>query len=146
MINYTITQVWLLWALIFVIFEMGTPGLFFSLSLAFGALSAAAGAWNDIAVLSQWLVFFGGTVFSLIGLNAWVAVNVLKDQEVTNVHALIGKKGVVIKNATEYHAAQIKVGGECWSALSQDGQFLAYGDNVTIINVTGVKLIVKINQ
>lgn len=145
MIVYTVTQIWLFLALLFIMFEIGTPGLFFSLSFAFGALSASVGAWNNLTILSQWGFFFGGAIVSLLILKALVAVDA-SGSEATNVHALIGKQGIVVKETIECNPAQIKVGGECWLALTEDGQPLQNKKIVTIINVTGTKLIVKINK
>ena len=145
MIVYTVTQIWLFLALLFVMFEIGTPGLFFSLSFAFGALSASVGAWNNLTILSQWGFFFGGTIVSLLMLKAWVAVDA-PGSGTTNVHALMGKQAIVLKKTMECKPAQIKVGGECWLALEKDCQTLESGQKVTIINVTGTKLIVKINK
>lgn len=146
MINYTVTQIWLLATIFFVIFEMGTPGLFYSLSFAFGALTAAMGAWNGFSVFLQWTMFFCGAICSLLMLKAWVTSVTFANKEVSNIDALIGKQGIVVKEVSNVQCARVKVGSEYWFAQSEDAHSLKNGMQVTIINVTGTKLIVKINK
>ena len=143
MITYTVTQIWLFAALLFTLFEMGTPGLFFSLSFAFGSLGSAVAAYNGLPYLQQWGVFFASTIVALLCLKAWVAVDAPGTQVHTNTDALIGKQGTVVKEATVRRATQVRVGGEYWSAQTENDQELKNGTKVKIVNVTGAKLIVK---
>ena len=54
---------WTIFALVMGIGELFTAG-FFLLPFAIGAASAAILAWFGAAILAQWLVFFGVTVFT----------------------------------------------------------------------------------
>ncbi|MBQ9098946.1 MAG: NfeD family protein [Clostridia bacterium] len=63
----------------------------------------------------------------------------------TNAESLIGKVCIVteeIRNIDE--VGEVKVGGLCWSARSQDPtRVIAVGEQVTILEIQGVKLIVS---
>lgn len=68
-----------------------------------------------------------------------------KKDHKTNVDALIGKACIVteeIRNIDE--VGEVKVGGLCWSARAEEPtRVIAVGEQVTIVEIQGVKLIVK---
>ena len=71
-----------------------------------------------------------------------------KDSTKMNNDAMIGKKGVVIKeiNSTE-DVGQVKVAGELWSAITINDEKIKINEIVKVTKVDGVKLIVtKINE
>ena len=64
--------------------------------------------------------------------------------EKTNADALIGRCAIVteeINNLLEQ--GEVRVGGLCWSARSAGGDTIAVGEQVEILEIKGVKLIVK---
>lgn len=71
-----------------------------------------------------------------------------KDNTKMNNDAMIGKKGVVIKeiNSTE-DVGQVKVAGELWSAIALNDERIKINEIVEVTKVDGVKLVVtKINE
>lgn len=71
-----------------------------------------------------------------------------KDSTKMNNDAMIGKKGVVIKeiNSTE-DVGQVKVAGELWSATTLNDEKIKINEIVEVTKVDGVKLVVtKINE
>lgn len=71
-----------------------------------------------------------------------------KDNTKMNNDAMIGKKGIVIKeiNSTE-EVGQVKVAGELWSAITINDEKIKINEIVKVTKVDGVKLIVtKINE
>jgi membrane protein implicated in regulation of membrane protease activity len=66
-------------------------------------------------------------------------------KEKTNADALIGQTCVVteeINNLAE--SGEVRVGGLCWSARTEDnGAVIPVGATVTVLDIRGVKLIVK---
>lgn len=71
-----------------------------------------------------------------------------KDNTKMNNDAMIGKKGVVIKeiNSTE-DVGQVKVAGELWSATTLNDEKIKINEIVEVTKVDGVKLVVtKINE
>ena len=90
-------------------------------------------------------------LFLAIGLVLVVATRPLcrrflsTKEEKTNVDAIVGKVCIVteeIRNIEEQ--GEVKVGGLCWSARAEDPtRVIAVGEQVEIVEISGVKLIVK---
>ncbi len=56
----------------------------------------------------------------------------------TNVDALIGKSGIIVKSIKKNHPGQMKIDGELWRAESEDD--IKVGNRVVIQSATGVTL------
>ena len=89
-------------------------------------------------------------VFLILGLVLVVATRPLcrrfltTKQEKTNVDAIVGKICIVteeIRNIDE--VGEVKVGGLHWSARAADNRIIPVGEQVTVKEVQGVKLIVE---
>ena len=89
-------------------------------------------------------------VFVVVGLALVIATRPLcrkllkGKKQTTNAPALIGRVCIVteeIRNIDE--VGEVKLGGLCWSARSEDGRIIPVGEQVTVLAVQGVKLIVK---
>lgn len=66
-----------------------------------------------------------------------------KDDTKMNNNAMIGKKGIVIKEINPLEeTGQVKVAGELWSAITLDKEKIAINEMIKVINVKGVKLVV----
>lgn len=90
-------------------------------------------------------------LFVVVGLALVIATRPLcrkflkVKREKTNAESLIGKICIVteeIRNIDE--VGEVKVGGLCWSARAEDAErVIAVGEHVEIVEIKGVKLIVK---
>lgn len=70
-----------------------------------------------------------------------------KDNTKMNNNAMIGKKGIVIKEINPLQeTGQVKVAGELWSAISLDNNKIDINETVTVTKVEGVKLVVTKND
>ena len=96
---------------------------------------------------SPWLQLI---LFLAIGLALVISTRPLcrkflaSKEEKTNVDALIGKTCLVteeIRNIDEI--GEVKIGGLCWSARAADGRVIPVGEQVTVKEIQGVKLIVE---
>ena len=96
---------------------------------------------------SPWLQVI---LFLVIGLALVIATRPIcrrflnTGEQKTNVDALVGKVCIVteeIRNIDE--VGEVKLGGLCWSARAADGRVIAVGEQVTVQEIQGVKLIVK---
>ena len=68
-----------------------------------------------------------------------------KDDVSTNAYSIIGKEALVVEDIDTINGkGQIKVGGEIWSAKSENNQIIEKGKKVEIISIDGVKVIVKL--
>lgn len=115
------------------------------------------------ALVTIW--FVGGALvamlFALLGLSftaqvvAFVAVSLVllvitrplvkrKPEAIvaTNVNAVIGKLGIVTKEASEFFTGQGKVEGQIWTIQPLDGHHLHLDTQFIVQEVEGVKLLV----
>jgi len=91
-------------------------------------------------VLSSVVVF----VALVLSTRRFAAKWTGKDDQVrTAVDALVGKTAVVTKEIQGNERGLVKVGGEEWSAKSEDGRTIPQGVQVEILRVDGVHLVVK---
>ena len=72
------------------------------------------------------------------------ALKFAKPKAKSNIDALIDKEGIVTEeiNNSE-NKGRIKVIGQDWAALSENNNIIEAGKKVVILNVTGIKLIVR---
>ena len=64
--------------------------------------------------------------------------------EKTNVYSIIGKKGIVIEDIDwNKGTGQIKVGGETWSAKTNEQIDIPKDSEVEVVDIDGVKAFVK---
>lgn len=135
---------WLIIAFFFLILEMGSPGLFFFLAFFFGGLGAAALTFFTDSLMVQTVIFFLGTVSALFFLRYYArAAEKDRPHERTNVYALQGKRGFVIKRITVEMPGLVKIDGEIWVARSLHGELLEEKVSVEVVDVRGAHVIVK---
>jgi len=61
-----------------------------------------------------------------------------------NSNALIGKSGIVLKDIQgDDKVGQVKVAGEIWSAICKENTQIEKGSKITVLEISGVKLVVK---
>jgi len=136
---------WLIAALLFLLFEVGSPGLFLFLSFSFGSLAGAIANYYGFSIVPQSLAFLAGTLMSLFVLRYWLLakLNEGKPHIRTNVHALHGKQGVILKAIEPSGVGQVKVRGEIWSARSAHNIVILKGAKIVVIRVSGSHVIVE---
>lgn len=132
---------WIFLALIFVVLELGHPGLLFFLSFAFGSLAAAAARFFDYALLGQLVIFFVMTIVAMIFLRTFLK-KMHKSIYQTNVYALIGKHGIVTNDINPYQPGYITLEGQTWLARSVDNQTFNVQMKVRIVGVRGAHVLV----
>jgi membrane protein implicated in regulation of membrane protease activity len=137
---------WIIAALLCVCCEMGTPGLFWFLSFAFGCLLAATLAFVDLHINIQLVGFLAGVLIGFVCLYKYSRKLNQKVVIQTNIAALKGKIGIVIMPIKPEQFGQIKLKGEIWSATAQGGVTILNGELVEVVGSSGCHLIVKINQ
>jgi len=73
-----------------------------------------------------------------------VAIKKLKMGKVkTNVDALAGKDALVIKAIEKFNRGEIKIGGQIWTAISEDGGEIPENTECVIVRIEGVKAVVR---
>src|ERR1700722_9201500 len=105
---------WLIIAFFFLIMEMGSPGLFFFIAFFCGGLIAASVSMLTSSVIIQTICFLSGTGVASLFLRYCVVPRIGKDRhhERTNVYALKGKQGFVVKNISFEYPGLVRINGE----------------------------------
>jgi len=133
---------WLIVAIIFLFAEIGTPGLFFFVAFAVGSCFAAVFAYLQYSLMVQCIIAVVFSSIAFLVLRHYFTIT-WSMRPKTNVEALVGKQGVVVKTIKEHQNGLVKVGGEIWTARVQGGVILHEGTVVEVVEVKGNKLIVK---
>ncbi len=135
---------WLIAAGVFFIIEMATIG-FLVFWFGIGALLAMATSFITDNILIQALVFIITSTLLLIFTKPLVDKFIKIPKEVkTNAYSIIGKKGIVISKINNIEGVgQIKIDGEVWSAKSATDEDIPENTEVEIVEIDGVKAVVK---
>jgi membrane protein implicated in regulation of membrane protease activity len=91
----------------------------------------------------QIVIFVVFTFLLFINLRRFSKKLISEKTEETNIFALKGKTGNVIKSIPQDGRGYVKIGGEQWSAVAQDGKEITEGEKIVVISTEGNKLIVK---
>lgn len=144
-------QVWIVAAALLLVAEMFAPG-FWLASVAIGCLAAGIAGLFPIGLLGQILVFAGSSLGSLLGLRPVLVRRFLHPPGTgvrTNVEALVGKSGVVVKRFDPVtRLGRVVVEGEDWrgtllEAGSGGGAALEPGTRIVVVQVDGSTLVVE---
>jgi membrane protein implicated in regulation of membrane protease activity len=132
---------WTVMAVVMGIGEIFTAG-FFLLPFAIGAAAAAVLAWIGVALLPQWLVFFGVSLFALVYLRRFIAHQDSGDQPQVGANRWVNATGVVLENIEPTAGSgMVRIGSEEWRATT-DGAPIASGTLIRVQEVRGARLVV----
>ena len=135
---------WLVLTILCIVLEIATVGLA-SIWFAGGALVACLLDMAGIHVIIQVIVFLVISLLLLIVTRPFADRFINKNRTKTNYEGIIGKVVRVterIDNINETGTALVN--GQEWTARSEnDNIVLEQGDVAQVVNITGVKLIVK---
>jgi membrane protein implicated in regulation of membrane protease activity len=142
-------QVWIVLSALLLIAEMFAPG-FWLASVAVGCLAAGIAGLLPIGLVGQILVFTGSSLLSLFGLRPVLVRRFLHSRgtEVrTNVEALVGKSGVVVRRFDPVtRIGRVVVDGEDWRGAlleASSGPPLEPGTRIIVVQVDGTTLVVE---
>jgi membrane protein implicated in regulation of membrane protease activity len=134
--------VWFVVVLLLLLLEVGTPGLFYFLSFSAGAMGAAIAAFCGINIYCQCLYGLLVTIFAFLVMRMYVKPRMNKKYK-TNIDAIMHQEAVIILPIELRMPGRIKIRGEEWPAVVQNGSKLCVGTVVVVIGIEGNKLIVK---
>lgn len=135
---------WLILLIIFIVFELITLGLT-TIWFAGGALVAyilsVAGINEIIQIIILFVVSFALLIFTRPLAQKYVNKNATK----TNIEAAVGKTAKVIERIDNINGTgKAVMDGEEWMARTEnDDEVIEVGELVTVIEVKGVKIMVK---
>lgn len=136
---------WAALAAVFVAVEIFTVQLV-SIWLAAGALTAMiCTALLDIPFVTQTGIFAASSaIFVLLSLPL-IRKRMNTKHTATNCELDIGKSAIVIEEINQdCNSGRVTLNGVDWSAVSEDGSFISSGSIVTITQVKGAKLVVRL--
>ena len=109
-----------------------------------GAFLAFLVALLGANITVQSIVFVTSSALMIIFIRPLVA-KLFKTKDVSmNSNALIGKNGVVLKDIKGVDkVGQVKGAGEIWSAVCEEDVIICKDSKITVLAISGVKLIVK---
>lgn len=140
--NGTLSIIWAVMIVLFTVFEALTLGLT-SIWFAVGSLAALIASALGLNIVIQILSFIIVSTILIIYTRP-IAKKVLKiGQNKTNVDALIGRKGYVIKTIQPREIGQVKLGGQIWTAKGEENMTYEVNEEVEVLAIEGVKLIIK---
>lgn len=136
-------QVWLIISGLFFVGEIATVG-FLIFWFGIGALIAMIVSFFTSNIIIQTTIFVISSTILIFATKPFVKKFADVKKTNTNVYSIIGKKALVIKTIDPIHSVgQIKINGEVWTAESENNQVIDEGSEVEILEIKGVKAIVK---
>lgn len=135
---------WVVIAVVFFIMELATASFFF-LWIGAGALVTAGVSFFFETDLIQCAFFAVSSVILVLISRRWASRFSGHTKRSANVDSLVGQSGVVT-SVDKHNLSQgyIKVGGEDWKAETKTGEFLKSNMPVSVVEVRGNILVVKI--
>jgi membrane protein implicated in regulation of membrane protease activity len=141
--------VWLGAAVAGIVGEMLTAGSFFLLPFGIGAGVACVAAFAGAGLGLQWLLFLA-TSAALTALARPLAkrLNQVPDTSGVGARRWVGQSAVVLADipAGPDETGLVRVGREEWRAQAADGAGVPAGTRVTVIDMTGTRLVVTPTQ
>jgi len=138
-------HIWLIIGIALFIIEIFTPA-FVAGSLGVGAILSAIGAVAFNLSFNMQLVVFG--VFSLLSFFAIrpIFLKYLDKSEIeTNVDAMIGRQGVVIKPIEKGQYGYVKIDGDQWRAVAEDNALVIEKDAIVkVVKIEGNTIFVEL--
>jgi membrane protein implicated in regulation of membrane protease activity len=134
---------WLSAALVLLLLELGSPGLFFFLSFAVGCALAALGAFIGVSFIFQCLACIIASVVTLLTLRYYFAGH-QQHKSKTNTDALVGHIALVTEPIGVHEPGRVKVRGEEWVAICVTSSGLQRNTLVKVVRIEGNKLVVSV--
>jgi len=140
----TVFLFWIIIAILFLIAELGSPGLFFFFSFFMGSLATAFVSLFNSSYSVQLLVFLACTFIAFLFMQKWVKSRIaLSQDQKTNIYALKGKYAVVTTSIGQNTPGYISIQGVLWLARSADNVPIDKDSWVEIVDVCGAHVRVK---
>lgn len=135
--------VWLVVSAALIVAEIISLGLT-TIWFAIGALAAALAAFLGAGISIQLIVFAVLSVIFLVFTAPVARKHFMRQPEKTNVEGLIGMTGVVTDTIDNLKSeGVVSLNGQEWSARSESGEAIEKDCRVSVVSISGVKLIVK---
>jgi len=139
--------IWLVASVVFGVGEMAVAGSFFLAPFAIGAAVASALAFAGVPLAGEWAAFLAVSVGSFLALRP-----IAKRLDREGPRLGIGSQRQIGQTARVIDAIDggkdlrsVMLGGEHWRAESTDGQQIPVGATVSVVEVRGTRLLVRLD-
>lgn len=140
---------WVIAALLFFIVEIFTPG-FAMACISIGAIGGAVASACGLEFGWQILIFAVATALSLAFIRPFIVKLFFKEKDKntpTNADALIGRTAIVTESIdADRNQGRVKIDGDDWKAVSQDGRIFKAGTKVKVVGINSIVLTVKAEE
>lgn len=138
--------IWLIVIAGFLIGEMFTPGTFFFLPFAVGALAATIAAFAGGSIALQWLLFVGVaalTSFAFIPLRR--RLDRIEPPVGVGSQRILHQEGTVVASipAGPNESGRVRIAREDWRAESVGNESIAEGTLVKVVEIRGTGVVVE---
>lgn len=134
---------WILIAIGAFLIEIFTLGNLICIWFTIGACIAIPLAIANVSHIWQYVVFFAGSIGSMLLIRPLAAQYLRGNTVATNTDRLIGQTTVLTKDITPNSWGEAKISGMDWSCTSVDNSPITKDSQVKIIAIDGAKLVVK---
>lgn len=141
----TLTVIWSIAAILFLLLEIGHPNLFFFISFSVGCAVNAfiISLIGDTSLAAQICTFFSSSLIAFLLLRKY-ASRMNAQLVKTNMYALEGQIGVVTKQIDAHSFGQVKITNELWLARTNPERSIGVGSYVRVTKVQGAHVVVDL--
>lgn len=136
-------MLWLVALIIFAVVEIASVQLV-AVWFCFGSLGGIVAALLRLELGWQVTIFLIISIILIIFTRPFVKRFLMPRTVKTNYDRNIGMEGIVLEDIDNIqNKGSVKVGGQIWTAKSNDGELIKAEEVVKVIEISGVKLIVE---
>lgn len=143
-LNIDLWVLWVIGAVLLLVVEMMTPGVFVFACFAIAAFVTAICAAAGVSTAASWWIFLCLSIVAVVVARPLLAPLMNKTATPSNTDALIGQDALVLLPIAAHKPGKVKVRGEEWRAEAAED--LAENAIVTVERVEGTRLVVKLKK
>ncbi|HQZ16489.1 MAG TPA: NfeD family protein [Vicinamibacteria bacterium] len=134
---------WLIFGLGLLVFEMLTPGGFFTFFFGIAAFVVAGLIWMGVleSGAGQWLTF--GVLGTILILALRPLVRKKFETNTPKVDQLVGQTAIALETLDMNGRGQVELRGTTWSAVYSGNGSILKGDRLRVTKVDGLSLVVE---
>ena len=134
---------WLIFGLGLLVFEVLTPGGFFTFFFGLAAFVVAALAWTGVlnSGAGQWLAF--GVLGTALILTLRPLVRKKLETNTPKVDQLVGQTAIAMETLDMNGRGKVELRGTSWSAVYSGSGSVLKGDRLRVTKVDGLSLVVE---
>ncbi|MEO8501877.1 MAG: NfeD family protein [Vicinamibacteria bacterium] len=134
---------WLIFGLGLLVFEILTPGGFFTVFFGLAAFVVALLAWLDVldSGAGQWLVF--GVLGTVLIVALRPLVRKKFESDTPKVDQLVGQIAIAYHAFDANARGKVELRGTSWSAVYSGAGTISKGDRLRVTKVDGLSLVVE---